>query len=168
MSLTLSCAFATSPQSHEHARIAESLGYERAFFYDSPPLYPDVWVQLCRAAERTEQIGLGPGVLVPSNRHPMTNAAAIATLVDLAGADRVTVAVGSGPVLMSCCAAVRAKRFPETGNNAWSIAAGILAGWRRSRAAVPTAWTMTGVAAGNDEIGPAMTRCHHLHRADGV
>ena len=38
MSLTLSCAFATSPQSHEHARIAESLGYERAFFHDSPPL----------------------------------------------------------------------------------------------------------------------------------
>jgi len=92
----LSCAFATSPESHEHARIAESLGYRRAFFYDSPPLYPDVWVQLCRAAERTERIGLGPGVLVPSNRHPMTNAAAIATLVGLAGAERVVVGVGSG------------------------------------------------------------------------
>jgi 5,10-methylenetetrahydromethanopterin reductase len=92
----LSCAFATSPESHEHARIAEQLGYRRAFFYDSPPLYPDVWVQLCRAAERTERIGLGPGVLVPSNRHPMTNAAAIATLVGLAGDDRVVVAVGSG------------------------------------------------------------------------
>src|SRR4051794_36448961 len=96
MALELSCAFATGLESHEHARIAESLGYERAFFYDSPPLYPDVWVQLCRAAERTERIGLGPGVLVPSNRHPMTSAAAIATLVDLAGAERVTVAVGSG------------------------------------------------------------------------
>jgi 5,10-methylenetetrahydromethanopterin reductase len=96
MSLALSCAFATSPESHEHARIAESLGYRRAFFYDSPALYPDVWVQLCRAAERTERIGLGPGVLVPSNRHPMTNAAAIATLAELAGADRVVVALGSG------------------------------------------------------------------------
>ncbi len=85
MSLTLSCAFATSLDSHEHARIAESLGYERAFFYDSPALYPDVWVQLCRAAERTERIGLGPGVLVPSNRHPMTSAAAIATLAAIAG-----------------------------------------------------------------------------------
>jgi len=94
--LTLSCAFATSLESHEHARIAESLGYERAFFYDSPALYPDVWVQLCRAAERTERIGLGPGVLVPSNRHPMTSAAAIATLAALAGEERVTVAVGSG------------------------------------------------------------------------
>ena len=78
--ITLSCAFATSEQSHEHARIAEELGYARAWFYDSPALYPDVWVQLCRAAERTTPIGLGPGVLVPSLRHPMTNAAAIATL----------------------------------------------------------------------------------------
>ena len=94
--LTLSCAFATSNASHEHAAIAERIGYERAWFYDSPALYPDVWVQMCRAAERTERIGLGPAVLVPNLRHPMTNAAAIATLVDIAGADRVAVAIGSG------------------------------------------------------------------------
>jgi 5,10-methylenetetrahydromethanopterin reductase len=96
MALELSCAFATSNQSHEHARIAEELGFRRAWFYDSPALYPDVWVQLCRAAERTTRIGLGPAVLVPSLRHPMTNAAAIATLADIAGAERVAVAVGSG------------------------------------------------------------------------
>jgi 5,10-methylenetetrahydromethanopterin reductase len=96
MTIELSCAFATSPESHEHARIAESLGYRRAFFYDSPALYPDVWVQLCRAAERTTRIGLGPGVLIPSLRHPMTTAAAIATLVGLAGPERVVVGVGSG------------------------------------------------------------------------
>jgi 5,10-methylenetetrahydromethanopterin reductase len=94
--VTLSCAFATSSASHEHARIAEELGYARAWFYDSPALYPDVWVQLCRAAERTQRIGLGPGVLVPSLRHPMVNAAAIATLADIAGPKRVAVAVGSG------------------------------------------------------------------------
>ena len=96
MALTLACAFATSDQSHEHARIAEDLGYERAWFYDSPALYPDVWVQLCRAAERTKKIGLGPGVLVPHLRHPMTNAAAIATLVSIAGQKRVVVGIGSG------------------------------------------------------------------------
>lgn len=96
MAVTLSCAFATSSESHEHARIAESLGYARAWFYDSPALYPDVWVQLCRAAERTTRIGLGPGVLVPSLRHPMVNAAAIATLASIAGPQRVAVAVGSG------------------------------------------------------------------------
>lgn len=96
MTLTLSCAFATSLQSHEHARIAEELGYRRAFFYDSPALYPDVWVQVCRAAERTERIGLGPAVVVPSLRHPLVTASAISTLVSLAGRERVAVAVGSG------------------------------------------------------------------------
>lgn len=96
MSLTLSCAFATSLQSHEHARIAEGLGYTRAWFYDSPALYPDVWVQLCRAAERTSRIGLGTGVMIPSLRHPMVTASAIGTLVSLAGQERVAIGIGSG------------------------------------------------------------------------
>lgn len=94
--LEMSCCLNSSLESHEHARIAEELGYRRAWFYDSPALYPDVWVQLCRAAERTERIGLGPGVLIPTLRHPMANAAGIATLVSVAGAERVTVGVGSG------------------------------------------------------------------------
>ena len=89
MELEITCALNSSSDSPEHARIAEQLGYARAWFYDSPALYTDVWVQLCRAAERTERIALGPGVTVPSLRHPMTTAAAIATLVDLAGAERV-------------------------------------------------------------------------------
>ena len=85
MGLDLSCAFATSMATPDHVVLAEELGYGRAWLYDSPALYPDVWVQLCRAAERTSRIGLGPGVLIPSLRHPMTKAAAIATLVELAG-----------------------------------------------------------------------------------
>jgi 5,10-methylenetetrahydromethanopterin reductase len=96
MTFDLSCAFATSMATPEHVAIAESLGYRRAWLYDSPALYPDVWVTLARCAERTSTIGLGPGVLIPSLRHPMTNAAAIATIVDLAGPGRVAVAVGSG------------------------------------------------------------------------
>lgn len=96
MTLDISCALATSLDSPEHARIAESLGYRRAWFYDSPALYPDVWMQLVRAADTTERIGLGPGVLIPSLRHPMATAAAIATLVDAAGIDRVAIGVGSG------------------------------------------------------------------------
>lgn len=93
--LNISCAFATSLSTHEHVAVAESLGYHRAWLYDSPALYPDVWVQLARAAERTTRIGLGPGVLIPSLRHPMTNAAAIATLEALAPG-RLAVAIGSG------------------------------------------------------------------------
>ncbi|MGW5150571.1 LLM class flavin-dependent oxidoreductase [Rhodococcus koreensis] len=94
--MKMSCGFATSLESPEHVRIAESLGYERAFFYDSPALYPDVWVQLCRAAEITTRITLGPGVLIPSMRHPMVTASAIGTLASIAGPDRVVVGIGAG------------------------------------------------------------------------
>jgi 5,10-methylenetetrahydromethanopterin reductase len=93
--IEISCAFATSLHTPEHVVVAESLGYRRAWRYDSPALYPDVWIVLARRAERTSRIGLGPAVLIPSLRHPMTNAAAIATLVDLAPG-RVSVAIGSG------------------------------------------------------------------------
>jgi len=96
MTFDLSCAFATSMATPDHVAVAEELGYRRAWLYDSPALYPDVWVMLSRCADRTSTIGLGPGVLIPSLRHPMTNAAAIATLVELAGRDRVAVAVGTG------------------------------------------------------------------------
>lgn len=95
MTLTLSAAFATSLDTPEHIRIAEALGYERAWCYDSPALYPDVWAMLALAAERTERIGLGPAVLVPHLRHPLTNAAAIATVAALAPG-RVEVAIGTG------------------------------------------------------------------------
>ncbi|MCC7365787.1 MAG: LLM class flavin-dependent oxidoreductase [Dehalococcoidia bacterium] len=93
--MEISCAFATAMDTPEHVAIAEELGYRRAWLYDSPALYPDAWVQLARAADRTSRIGLGPGVAIPSLRHPMTTAAAIATLAELAPG-RVEVAIGSG------------------------------------------------------------------------
>ncbi len=93
--MDISCAFATSSDTPQHVQLAESLGYRRAWLYDSPALYPDVWMILARCAERTSRIGLGPGVLVPSLRHPMVNAAAIAELADQAPG-RVAVAIGSG------------------------------------------------------------------------
>lgn len=93
--LEISCAFATSFETPSHVQVAEELGYRRAWLYDSPALYPDVWGMLVLCAERTTRIGLGPGVLVPSLRHPMANAAAIALLERLAPR-RVQVAIGSG------------------------------------------------------------------------
>ena len=39
MPLDISCAFATSAYSHEQAKVAQDLGYKRAWFYDSPALY---------------------------------------------------------------------------------------------------------------------------------
>jgi 5,10-methylenetetrahydromethanopterin reductase len=91
----ISCALVTNVEAPALVAEAERLGYRRAWLYDSPAITSDVWVALALAAERTSTIGLGPGVLVPSLRHPMTNAAAIATLAALAPG-RVAVAIGSG------------------------------------------------------------------------
>lgn len=93
--MQISCAFATSSDTPSHVALAETLGYRRAWLYDSPAVITDVWMTLARCAERTTRIGLGPGVLVPSLRHPMVNAAAIAELAVLAPG-RVSVAVGTG------------------------------------------------------------------------
>jgi 5,10-methylenetetrahydromethanopterin reductase len=91
----ISCAFPTTLRSPEHIEIAEELGYSRAWLYDTPQQSPDVWMSLALAAARTTRIGLGPGVLVPSLRHPMVNAAATASLEALAPG-RVAVAFGTG------------------------------------------------------------------------
>ncbi len=91
----ISCAFATSLDTPEHVAIAEELGYRRAWLYDSPALYPDVWMMLGECARRTSIIEIGPGVAIPSLRHPMVTASAIGTLAALAPG-RVNMAIGSG------------------------------------------------------------------------
>src|SRR5262245_41921119 len=93
--MDLSCSFPPGPRVVEYARLAEQLGYARIWLYDSPLLYPDVWISLAQIAGATRRIGLGPGVLVPSLRHVAAQAAAIATL-ELAAPDRVAVAIGTG------------------------------------------------------------------------
>jgi 5,10-methylenetetrahydromethanopterin reductase len=93
--MDVSCAFPPGPDVVDHVVLAESLGYERAWLYDSPALYPDVWVALAQVAERTDRIGLGPAVLIPSLRHVLTQASAIATLESLAPG-RTVAAVGTG------------------------------------------------------------------------
>jgi 5,10-methylenetetrahydromethanopterin reductase len=91
----ISCGFPAGVQHVDHIVLAEELGYERAWVYDSPALYGDVWMILGLAATRTSRIGLGPGVLVPSLRHVVTTAAAVATLEALAPG-RAIVAIGTG------------------------------------------------------------------------
>lgn len=93
--MKVSCAFPTALDSPGNIALAEQLGYSRAWVYDTPQQSPDVWMTLALAAERTERIGLGPGVLIPSLRHPMVNAAATATLAALAPG-RTAVGFGTG------------------------------------------------------------------------
>jgi len=94
--MRISCAFPPVPGTPGHIELAERLGYHTAWVYDTPALQLDVWMTLALAAVRTERIVLGPGVLIPSLRHPMVTASAIAHLVSLVGADRVVVGVGTG------------------------------------------------------------------------
>ncbi len=94
--MRISCAFPPLPDTPRHIAVAESLGYHTAWVYDTPALQLDVWMTLALAAVRTERITLGPGVMIPSLRHPMVTASAIAHLVQLIGADRVVVGVGTG------------------------------------------------------------------------
>jgi 5,10-methylenetetrahydromethanopterin reductase len=94
-SMRISCAFAPSVSTPEHIVLAEELGYERAWCYDSPALYSDVWMTLGMAAVRTSRIGLGPAVLIPSLRHPLVNAAAMAGLAELAPG-RTAAGIGAG------------------------------------------------------------------------
>lgn len=90
-----SCAFPPRPDLTDLVRHAEELGYRRAWIFDSPALYGDCWMALARCADATSRIGLGPAVLVPSLRHVMVNAAAIADL-ERTAPGRVSVAVGTG------------------------------------------------------------------------
>jgi 5,10-methylenetetrahydromethanopterin reductase len=92
--MDVSVGFPPGLQTPDHIVRAEQLGYRRAWCYDAPAVFADVWMTLARAADRTSRIGLGTAVIIPDYRHLMTTAAAVATL---AGQAPGRVAVGLGP-----------------------------------------------------------------------
>ena len=93
--LSVSAFFAPVHDTPEHIRLAEEMGFESAWVYDSPLLYNDPFITLARAAERTRRIRLGIGLIVPRLRVPVATAAALRTLTALAPG-RVRAAVGAG------------------------------------------------------------------------
>jgi 5,10-methylenetetrahydromethanopterin reductase len=90
-----SCAFPPSRDVVRYARVAQQQGFSCVWIYDSPALYGDQWVALARIAEQVPEIALATGVAVPSLRHPMVTASAIATIEDLSAA-RLEVFFGTG------------------------------------------------------------------------
>jgi 5,10-methylenetetrahydromethanopterin reductase len=78
----------------DYAKVIQDAGAHRLWLYDSPAVYGDVWIALARVAEATS-LPLGTAVAVPSLRHPMVTAAAIASIEELAPG-RLTVAMGTG------------------------------------------------------------------------
>jgi len=100
--IDVSVALPPAFESAHHIATAEKLGYRRAYLYDTPFEGGDLWLTLHRAAELTTSIELGPGVLIPTQRHPMVNAAQTVSLHRLAPG-RTVVAFGRG---FSTCAAI--------------------------------------------------------------
>jgi len=88
-------SYPASFEAVEQAVLAEELGFDTIGFYDSPALEPDVWITVTQAVQATRRIRVGTEVLIPHLRHPMVQAAAIATVERLAPG-RLYVGVGTG------------------------------------------------------------------------
>ncbi|RMD85474.1 MAG: LLM class flavin-dependent oxidoreductase, partial [Candidatus Dadabacteria bacterium] len=80
---------------HELVRLAEELGYDQVWFYDSQMLYSDVYATMALAAYRTSRIRLGTGVAVVTTRMAPVIAHSIATINELAPG-RVELGIGAG------------------------------------------------------------------------
>src|ERR671918_3160750 len=75
---------ATSADSWKVVKRAETLGYSRAWFYDTQLLNAEIFVAMGAAAVMTSRIRLGTGVLIPSNRIAPVAASALMSLNALA------------------------------------------------------------------------------------
>ena len=95
MSLTYAFRLPPGPAALDYAVLAEKLGYERIWSPEIPAFGHDIWVHLARIADRTSRIGVGPAVLIPSFRHPVAQASAIASLEQIAPG-RVMACFGTG------------------------------------------------------------------------
>ena len=78
----------------ESAR-AEAMGYDRIGIWDSPALFRDPWLTIGAVAARTSRVRVGTWVTNPLTRHPLVQAAAAATVDDVAP-ERVYVGIGAG------------------------------------------------------------------------
>lgn len=88
-------SFATKISDHELAVLAEELGFDQVWFYDSQMIYSDVYATMALTAYRTSRIRIGTGVAVPSTRMAPTIAHSIATINELAPG-RVELGIGVG------------------------------------------------------------------------
>ena len=93
--MRISVFFAPVSVTPDHIALADDLGFDCAWVYDSPLLYADPFVTLALGAVRTSRIGLAVGVLVPGLRTPVATASALRHLNSLAPG-RLRVCVGAG------------------------------------------------------------------------
>ena len=121
--MEICCAFAPVMDTPDHIALAEELGYRRAWAFDTPAVQLDAYATLAVAAVKTSRIELGPGVIIPSLRHVMATASAIATLVGTGARSyqhrpgyRVFGPVGDGPETqqMGSCLSMKLSKAAET------------------------------------------------------
>ena len=93
--MEISIGICPGPDAVRLARLAEELGYRRAWFYDSAALYEDIWITIGSVVQATDTLDVGTAVLVPNLRHVMTTASAIAT-IERMGPGRLMVGLGTG------------------------------------------------------------------------
>jgi 5,10-methylenetetrahydromethanopterin reductase len=93
--LTYDFRLPPGPRTVEYGLLAEELGFRAVWCPEIPAFGHDIWVTLARIAEKTKRIKFGPSVLIPSYRHPMAQASAIATLEQIAPG-RLMVGFGTG------------------------------------------------------------------------
>lgn len=93
--LTYDFRLPPGPRTVDYALLAEELGFRAVWCPEVPAFGHDIWVTLARIAEKTTRLKFGPSVLIPSYRHPMAQASAIATVEQLAPG-RLMVGFGTG------------------------------------------------------------------------
>src|ERR1700674_5155639 len=80
-------------------KVAEDLGYDRAWVPDSQMIWSDCFATLALAAVNTKRIHIGTGVAIPGTRIAPVTAHSIATINQLAPG-RVFLAIGTGETAM--------------------------------------------------------------------
>src|SRR5262245_15866520 len=79
----------------EHARLAESLGYDSLWLLDSQLVGRECYATMASCALHTSRITIGSGVTNPYTRHVTVTASAHLTLNELAPG-RIAVGIGRG------------------------------------------------------------------------
>ena len=93
--LRFGISFASHPDCVDLVRQAEAVGYDAAWYYDSPALGSDPFVILALTAQATSTIDLGLGVAVPALRLPHVLATAVGTL-NVYAPGRLRLGLGTG------------------------------------------------------------------------
>jgi alkanesulfonate monooxygenase SsuD/methylene tetrahydromethanopterin reductase-like flavin-dependent oxidoreductase (luciferase family) len=88
-------AFTSKIGDYDLVALAESLGFNQAWFFDSQMIYSDVYATMAVAARATKRIRLATGVAVPTTRMAPVIAHSIASIAELAPG-RIELGVGNG------------------------------------------------------------------------